>query len=264
MKSKKIINRLSLILVVIAMAGGALCCSSPTPPAPATVGGSESAAALIAEADKLYAEREDLARLRAGITALKRARALEPSNYDAAWRLARFSYYLGAHTTDEAERDRSFREGAAAGKAAVESQADKPEGHFWLGANYGGSAQHSTLAGLTSVDDIIKEMETVIKLDEGYQSGSAYMVLGQVYLQSPKMLGGDRQKAVETLEKGLRFGEQNAFLHLRLAQAYLAVNRNDDARRQLDAISNLKPSPDYLPEYKEAVAEAQKLRSNLP
>ena len=264
MKSKRIINRLGLILVFVAVACGALCCSSPTGQAPAAAGGGESAVALIAEADKLYAEREDLARLRAGITALKRARALEPGNYDAAWRLARSSYYLGAHTTDESERDRSFREGAAAGKAAVEAQAERPEGHFWLGANYGGSAQHSTLAGLTSVDDIIREMETVIKLDEGYQSGSAYMVLGQVYLQSPKMLGGDRQKAVETLEKGLRFGEQNAFLHLRLAQAYLAVNRNDDARRQLDAIGNLKPSPDYLPEYKEAVAEAQKLRGNLP
>jgi tetratricopeptide (TPR) repeat protein len=263
MKSKQIINRLTFILVILGVACGALCCSSQAPPAPTAAGVNESAAELIAQADRLYAEREDLSRLRSAITTLKRARALEPSNYEAAWRLARCSYYLGAHTGDEAERDRSFREGAAAGKAAVELQAGKPEGHFWLGANYGGSAQHSTLAGLTSVDDIVGEMETVIKLDEGYQSGSAYMVLGQVYLQAPKMLGGDRQKAVEMLEKGLRFGEGNALLRLRLAEAYVAAKRNDDARKQLDAISNMKPEPDYLPEYKEAVAEASKLRSSI-
>lgn len=262
MNFNRISNRLSFILVIIAVACGVTGCSRQTPEAPPPTG-SESAAELIAQADKLYAEREDLARLRAAIASLRRARALEPGNYDAAWRIARFDYYLGAHTTDDGERDKAFRDGAEAGKHAVELQPDKPDGHFWLGANYGGSAQHSTLAGLTSVDDIIQEMETVLKLEEGYQSGSAYLVLGQVYLNAPKMLGGDKQKAVEVLEKGLRFGENNAFLRLRLAEAYSAVNRNEDARKQLDALNNLKTGADYLPEYKEAVAEADKLRRKI-
>ncbi|HEX8494870.1 MAG TPA: TRAP transporter TatT component family protein [Pyrinomonadaceae bacterium] len=262
MNFNRIKNRLSFVLVMIGVGWSALSYSPQTFEAPPP-GGNESAAELIAQADKLYAEREDLTRLRSGITALRRALTLEPGNYDAAWRLAKFNYYLGAHTKDESERDRAFRDGAAGGKRAVELQANKPEGHFWLGANYGGSAQHSTLAGLTSVDNIIEEMETVLKLDEGYQSGSAYMVLGQVYLTAPKMLGGDKQKAVEMLEKGLRFGENNAFLRLRLAEAYSAVNRNDEARKQLEALSNIKPSADYLPEYKEAMAEAEKLRAKI-
>ena len=60
----------------------------------------------------------------------------------------------------------------------------------------------------------------MIKLDEGFLAGSAYLGLGQLYLQAPRMLGGDRQKAVEYLEKGLRFGKDNALLRLRLAEAY--------------------------------------------
>ena len=263
MKFKKITNRLSFILVVTALACGALACSRQTTPEPPPSKG-ESATELIAEADKLYAEREDLARLRAAITSLRRALTVEPSNYEAAWRFAKFNYYLGAHTADKSERDKAFRDGAEGGKLAVELQPNKPDGHFWLGANYGGSAQHSTLAGLTSVDNIIEEMETVLRLEEGYQNGSAYMALGQVYLNAPHMLGGDKQKAVEVLEKGLRFGQDNALLRLRLAEAYSAVNRNDDARKQLDAISNMKPSADYLPEYKEALAEAEKLRGKIP
>ena len=263
MKYNKINSRLSIVLVIAGVSDGTLCCSSKPVEAPPQ-SGPESATELIAQADKLYAEREDLARLRAGIVALRRANAVEPSNYEAVWRLAKFNYYLGAHATNENERDKAFRDGAQAGEAAVKLQANRPEGHFWLGANYGGSAEHSTLAGLSSVDSIIKEMETVIRVDEGYQSGSAYMALGQVYLKAPGMLGGDEQKAVAVMEKGLRFGENNAFFRLRLAEAYVAVKRYDDARKQLDALNSMKPSPDYLPEYKEAVAEGEKLRSKIP
>lgn len=263
MKYKKITNRLSLLLVICGLACGALCCASKVKESPPAAVANESASELIAQADKLYTEREDLARVRASLTLLRRARTTEPSNYEAAWRISQFAHYLAAHTTDEAERDKAFREGAEAGKAAVELQPQKPEGHFWLGANYGGIAQHSTLAGLTAVDDITAEMETVLKLDEGFQGGSAYLALGQLYLQAPRMLGGDQQKAVAYLEKGLRFGENNALLRLRLAEAYIAVKRNEDARKQLDAINTLKPDPNFLPEYKDAVAEASKLRDKI-
>ena len=43
---------------------------------------------------------------------------------------------------------------------------------FWLGANYGGNAQLSMLAGLAEVDDIKSEMETVLKIDAKYEAGS--------------------------------------------------------------------------------------------
>ena len=71
-----------------------------------------------------------------------------------------------------------FREGTEAGKAAVQLQPDKPEGHFWLGANYGGGAAHSTIANLSSFQDIKREMEAVLKMDESYQGYSAYLGLG--------------------------------------------------------------------------------------
>ena len=201
-------------------------------------------------------------RLRQAIILLRQARTADFSNYDAAWRLAKFNYYLAMHTEGD-ERNQAFREGIEAGKAAIKLQNGKPEGHFWLGANYGGSAQTGTLAGLATVDDIRNEMQTVLRQDEGYQNGSAYMVLGLVYLQAPKLLGGDPQKAVEEMEKGLRFGESNAFLHLHLAEAYLKVERTADARRQLNAIISMTPDPNYLPEYKEAVTQARQMLEKI-
>jgi Tfp pilus assembly protein PilF len=132
-----------------------------------------------------------------------------------------------------------------------------------LGANYGGAAEHSTIQGLATVNDIRSEMETVLRLDEGYQNGSAYMVLGLVDLNAPGIVGGDPHRAVTEMEKGLRFGEPNAFLHLHLAEAYKKVGRNDDARRELKKILSMTPDPNYLPEYNEASAAAQKLLDQM-
>jgi TRAP transporter T-component len=227
------------------------------------VGDAQAAAEKIAEADKLYAQREDVAKVLQAIALLRQARVADYGSYEAAWKLARADYYYGEHTDNERERDNAFREGIDAGKAAKQLQDGKPEGHFWLGANYGGSAENDTLASLASVEEIRHEMETVLKLDESFYAGSAYLGLGQLYLQAPRFLGGDHQKAVEYLEKGLRFGSNNATLRETLAEAYHAVKRDQDARKQIDYLMTMKVDPDYQPEYKDAVAKAHKLQGEL-
>ena len=223
----------------------------------------KAATEYVSQADQLYTQREDLVRLRQAIVLLRQAVTNEPDNYDASWRLAKFNYYLGTHTDDRDERHKAFRDGIDAGKTAVALQGRKPDGHFWLGANYGAVAQTSAIEGLANVEDIRNEMETVIRLDEGYQNGSAYMVLGLVYLDAPRIVGGDPQKAVAIMEKGLPFGEANAFLHLHLAEAYVQTGRTADARRQLNAIISMTPDQNYLPESREATAEARKLLEKL-
>jgi Tfp pilus assembly protein PilF len=224
---------------------------------------SKSAAEDITLADQLYDQREDLMQLRRGIVSLRQALTIDPGNYDAAWKLSKFNYYLATHADDSKERDEAFRAGIAAGKTAVQLQNEKPDGHFWLGANYGGAAEHSALEGLATVGEIRNEMDTVLRLDEGYQNGSAYMVLGLVDLNAPSIVGGDPKRAVGEMEKGLRFGEPNAFLHLHLAEAYKKVGRNDDARKELKKILAMNPDPKYLPEYKEASRDAQKILDQI-
>jgi tetratricopeptide (TPR) repeat protein len=250
-----------LILVIVVAAAGVSCRKA------ATVAEDRSAmrpaTQAIAEADQLYTGRADLVNVRRGVVALRQAQAEDQANYDLAWRLAKFNYYLGAHSPEPTERDKAFHDGVEAGKLAVKLQDGKPDGHFWLGANYGGKAQTSMLSGLSEIDDIKHEMETVIKLDEKYQSGSAYMALGQVYLEAPGLLGGDTKKAIEYLEKGLRFGPDNALLRAHLAEAYVEAHRNDDARKQIDALLAMKPSPGYEPEHDEALAEVKKLQEKI-
>jgi tetratricopeptide (TPR) repeat protein len=255
-------SKLGLLVLVMAVAAGGISCRKEAPASgdrPAV----RPAAEAIAEADELYAGRADLVKIRRGVVALRQAQAEDQTNYDLAWRLAELNYYLGAHSPEPTERDKAFHDGVEAGKLAVKLQDGKPDGHFWLGANYGGKAQTSMLSGLSEIDDIKHEMEIVLKLDEKYQSGSAYMVLGQVYLEAPGLLGGDTQKAIEYLEKGLRFGPDNALLRARLAEAYVEAHRNDDARKQIDALLAMKPAPGYEPEHNEALVEVKKLQEKI-
>jgi len=258
-RRKKIAWMRSFIFVVFL--GTLLSCSKP-PRVHNATNDPQSAATYISQADQFYSQREDLTRLQQGIVLLRQAITADPGSYDAAWRLAKFDYYLATHI-DDAQREQTFRAGIEAGKTAVQLQGDKPEGHFWLGANYGGSLESETISGLATVEDVRKEMETVLKINEGYQDGSAYMVMGLVDLKAPKIVGGDPQKAVGEMERGLRFGSTNAFLRFHLAEGYQAVGRSADARQQLNTILSMTPDPNYLPELKEAQTQARQMLDKI-
>jgi tetratricopeptide (TPR) repeat protein len=240
------------------------CHRSATPNQLATGSNDAKAAAdRVAEADKLYAGREDLNKARVAVAALRQARTADYGNYEAAWKLARAAFYVGDHTDNNSERDDMFREGIEAGKVAVTLQPNKADGHFWLGANYGGSAAHNTLANLSSFNDIKGEMEAVLKIDESYEGYSTYLGLGRLYLEAPRVLGGDSKQAIEYLEKGVKLNPNNTMMRAELAQAYAATNRNAEAKKQIEAIVSATPDPKYAPEHKDALAKAQKLQQKL-
>ena len=61
------------------------------------------------------------------------------------------------------------------------------------------------------------------------------------------------------MEKSLQNEKTNAYLHLHLADAYLDLKRSADARKQLDAITQMKPTPGYEIEYRDCLDEAKKM-----
>lgn len=259
---------LRLVLVTSALFSVVLSgasCNNGASDSPASTGGADAkmAADKLAEAEPLYEGREDMTKARSAVTALRQAHAADYGNYEAAWKLARAAFYVGDRTDNETEREAMFREGTDAGKAAVALQPNKPDGHFWLGANYGGSAAHSTLANLSSFNDIKGEMEAVLKLDEGYQGYSVYLGLGRLYLQAPKVFGGDPTKAVEYLEKGVKLNPNNTLMRYELAAAYETLKRNAEAKKQIETLMSTAPDPKYMAEHKQAVADAQKLLDKI-
>jgi len=219
--------------------------------------------ALIAEnvskAEELSKQHNDLSKLREAVKLLAQVRNADDRNYEVEWKFARCNYFLGKLISDEKESDKIYKEGEAAGKIASRLEPNKPDGFFWYGANLGEQAKRSPLTkGLTSVDDIRSAMNIVIDIEPEYQGASAFDVLAQIEL-STGLVGGKPEKAVEYLEKAIKLEKENAYIQLHLAQAYLAVNRDAEVKKQPDYIIRMKPNPDYLPEYEESLKEAKKL-----
>ena len=264
-KSRETLRSAVVASALISIVFGGVACRRDRAGMPASSGGADAkmAADKLAEAEPLYEGREDMNKARLAVTALRQAHAADYSNYEAAWKLSRAAFYVADRTDNETERDNMFREGTDAGKAAAALQPNKPDGHFWLGANYGGNAAHSTLSNLSSFQDIKREMEAVLKLDESYQGYSAYIGLGRLYLGAPKVLGGDTSKAIEYLEKGLKLNPNNTVMRYYLAEAYEANNRDADAKKQIETIMSTTPDPKYIAEHKDVLAKARKLQEKI-
>lgn len=213
----------------------------------------------LAKADELFSQREDVKNLRAAVETLEKVRDADNRNFEVEWKFSRANYFLSKQVESEEEAEKLLKEGAAAGIIASRIASEKPDGHFWYGANLGEQARRSPVTvGLKSVDDIRETMNKVISIDPKYQGASAYDALGQIELETG-MLGGEPKKAVEYLEKGIELEPDNTYLRLHLAEAYLAVDKKAEAKKQLDYLLRMKPAPGYEVEYKEATEEAKKI-----
>jgi tetratricopeptide (TPR) repeat protein len=214
----------------------------------------------LADAEKLFRQREDVERLREARQLTARLRDSESRNFEVEWKFAKYSLFLGQMLSDESEKEKIFTEGRDAGKIASRIAVDKPDGYFWYGANQAELARLSPVTvGYASIDDIREAMNKVIEIDPGYQGASEYDVLAQIELNTRLLFGGKATKAVSYLEAALAIEKENSNIRLHLAQAYLDVDNTQAAKEQLQLIIKMQPDPDYIPEHKRNVAEAKRL-----
>ena len=213
----------------------------------------------LADSENLFKQREDLDKLRTAIKTLAAVRDKDNRNYQVEWTFAKYNYFLGKFSPEVDEAEAALGQGRDAGKIASRIEPQKPDGYFWYGANLGELSKRSPITvGLQSVDEIKEAMNKVIELQPDYQGASAYDALAQVELAT-RLKGGDAQKAVELLEKGQQIAPENSNIRLHLGEAYLAVKRDADARKELDYVLAMKPNPEFMPEYRECVDKARKL-----
>lgn len=249
----------SLITIVSVSFWFAACASKTETETAATPKSSVPAAEVIARAETLFRQREDIFKLREAVKLLGATRTPDNRNYEIEWQYARFNYFLGRQTDSEKESDEAFENGVQAGKIAARIAPDKPDGHFWYAANLGEQAKKSPVTvGIKSVDDIRQTMKKVIEIQPGYQGASAYDALAQIELTTG-LFGGKPEKAVEYLEQALEIEKNNSYIYLHLAQAYLAVDRDAEAKKHLRHVLTMDPAPEYTFEHREVTEKAKKL-----
>jgi hypothetical protein len=218
---------------------------------------------LAQNADALYADRSNLASATQAAAIWSASLAQNPSDFEAAWKLARVAYWLGGHATEK-ERRAYLERGMQAARAAITVEPQRPEGHFWLAANIGTLAESFGLRnGLRYRGPVKQELETVLKLDPGFMNGSADRVLGRWYFRVPRLFGGSNKRAEEHLRASLKYDEHSTISRFFLAEVLLDEDRRDEARAELQKVLNAPLSAEWAPEDREYKAKAAALLARL-
>ncbi len=183
--------------------------------------------------------------------------------FEAAWKLARACYWLGGHAAAE-DRRAYLERGIAAARKAAALQPDKPDGHFWMGANMGALAESAGLrTGLKYRVAIKRALETARRLDPAFMGGSADRALGRWYAKVPRLFGGSKRRAEEHLKASLQYDPHSTVSHFFLAELLMESGRADEARRELQAVVDARFNPAWAPEDAEYKKKAAALLSRL-
>jgi hypothetical protein len=234
--------------------------SSPLPAsaAPSTA----QTAAQNADADALYRDRENLASARQAVD-LWAAEAASGTSFEAAWKLARATYWIGTHGP-ERERRAALERGVKAGEQAAALQAGRPEGHFWLAANMGALAESFGLSQGIKYRGRIKDALTKVRgMDPTWQQGSADRALGVWYFKVPGLFGGSRKKAEEHLRQALTYNPRSTATLYFLAEVVLAERRRDEARTLFQQVLDAPIDPNWTPEDRDFKKKAEEKLKTL-
>lgn len=217
----------------------------------------------IADADRLYERREDVASAKraAGIWS-ERLRA-NPKDFEAAWKLARAHYWLGGHAPHH-ERKNFLESGVEAGRTAARIEPQRPDGHFWMAANMGALAESFGLRqGLKYRGPIRDALTTVLKLDAGYQQGSADRALGRWFFKVPALFGGSRKRSEEHLRRSLTYNTHSIASRFFLAETLLGLDRKTEAMAELQRVLDTAVDPAWIPEDNAFKQQAKRLLTTL-
>ncbi|MCJ7485232.1 MAG: TRAP transporter TatT component family protein [Candidatus Aminicenantes bacterium] len=220
----------------------------------------QETAALIAAGDALYEQRADPGQARLAAEKYGEAARRDPASYEARWKTAKALFYLGRISGDNREKRREFFEAVGQAKEAVRVNPEGVEGHFWLGTNYAEYGQaRGVLKSLFLRDDIVREMNAVLRIDPSFGCGAAHITLGRIYFKVPAFFGGSLKKSREHLERARDICPRETTTLLYLAETYWEMKERSLAVETLEQLLRIEPYEAILPEAVKDKAEAERL-----
>ena len=209
--------------------------------------------------EALYRDRTDPAKAQQAADIWNARVTANPRDFESAWKLARAYYWLGTQGPD-AQRRAALDRGTDAGKRASMIDPSKPDGFFWMAANMGALAESYGLRQGIKYRGAIKDaLETVLRIDPNYIEGSADRALGRWYFKVPGLFGGSKKQSEEHLRKSLTYDPHSTATHFFLADTLFAMDRDAEARAELQKVMAAPIDPDWAPEDRDFKQKAQQL-----
>lgn len=222
-----------------------------------------SAGALLHEAQLAYNQRASSEKVKEAIAIWEQVLKMDASNYEALWKLSRAYYWVGNHSPEKEKLD-LFTKGKNLAEAAVKTNPEGVDGHYWLGINLGRYGESKgILKSLSSIKPIRNEMEKILKLDSKH--AGAHHVLGVLYRKAPgkPISMGNKKKALVHAKKAVELDSTSLRYAIGLAEAESALGHKEEAKKVLEEVLRMPPNSDFIPESLEDKEEAQKLLKEL-
>ncbi|HEV8584357.1 MAG TPA: tetratricopeptide repeat protein [Methylomirabilota bacterium] len=148
-----------------------------------------------------------------------------------------YAHFLWGDTrakTDD-EKIAAYDRGRQRGERAVELAPRNAEAHVWYAINTGRYGQaRGIMRSLFLLPTVQREIDTILSLDP--KNLRAHSLAGNVYMEVPRLAGGDRAKAEDYFKKGLEIDPRFTVLRVDLARLYIATARYADARKELTRV----------------------------
>ncbi len=171
----------------------------------------------------------------------------EPDNLRANYELSKVYYLLGDRAEKKAEKLQYYEKGKEYGKRAISLDKNSAWAHFWYMVNLGRMGQtKGVLNSLSLVPEIKKEIETVLKLDSKHTG--AMDAGAMLYYELPALLGGNLNKSIEYLKRGIAIDSNYTILYVDMAKVYIKKKDYEKARWFLNKVLEIK-NPTYQADY---------------
>ncbi|OGK98224.1 MAG: hypothetical protein A3E31_13840 [Candidatus Rokubacteria bacterium RIFCSPHIGHO2_12_FULL_73_22] len=134
--------------------------------------------------------------------------------------------------TTEDEKLAAYGRGRELGRRAIELAPKSHDAHLWYAINTGRWGQtKGVLRSLFLLPTVREEIDILLELNP--RSVRAHAFAGNVFLEVPRLFGGDREKAQAHFKKALELDPHFSVARVDLARLYIAEGRWADARREL-------------------------------
>ena len=195
---------------------------------------------VVGRADELYNHRAEPGAVRESVMVLSGAHG-GIDRYEVQWRLARALFFLGQQGGSRDSSRELYAAGIGAGERAIALNDDRVEGHFWVGVNLALFAEtNGGIRGARALRWARLELKRAIKIDERYHGAGPLRVLGRLDHKAPRILGGNRKRSRELLDRALAIAPSNSVTLTYAAE--LAID-NGERVRAFDLLRQVIESP---------------------
>jgi tetratricopeptide (TPR) repeat protein len=215
---------------------------------------------LMDEANGLYQNRKNLDNAYLALEKYREVLTYKPDYYEALWKVSKTAFFIAEMHILKGKKWEVVEPGIKSAKLAIKVNPSGVDGYFWLGVLYTKVGEiKGILKSIFLIAPIKRAMRKVLEINEAYEGGGAYTVLGRVYSRIPGILGGSEKKARNYYRKARQICPANLLNLLFLAETYHELGEKQLALKTLDTLLSMEADNRWKAEAMKHKDEARKL-----